>query len=224
VSCGFDGVIRIWETETWGQILQLDYGSEVFSVDWAPNGEAIASGGADNRIRVWDFASGSQIKELVMNLSAFSLQFSPNGQYLAAGSYQDLKIWSTESWVMPVSLELKPERRTDLSWSPDSQILASAGLSAHLFSINSMSGQWLSIENSYNNSISWSPSGELLALGWGDNNSDTLFLQVRAWDEENNAIMHDSPSSIETLAWSHDMRYLATGLWNGQLNIYGVEK
>ncbi len=54
-TAGRDGVIRLWETESWREVAQLrGHRRYVHSIDWSSDGAAVASGSGDFDVRLWD--------------------------------------------------------------------------------------------------------------------------------------------------------------------------
>ncbi|MDD3337082.1 MAG: tetratricopeptide repeat protein, partial [Eubacteriales bacterium] len=91
LSCGRDGAIRVWDTET-GQclkILQMDT-KPVETVGVSLDGKYVLSGGYGDKVRLWDLRDYSLIKEFSIHIysSNFSIQslcLSPEGQYALLG-------------------------------------------------------------------------------------------------------------------------------------------
>jgi WD40 repeat protein/serine/threonine protein kinase/DNA-binding SARP family transcriptional activator len=54
-----DGVVEVWGTDGSGRLELREHTATVVSVDFAPTGDRLASGGADRRALVWDLTSGS---------------------------------------------------------------------------------------------------------------------------------------------------------------------
>ncbi len=72
-------------------------GSDVFCVDFHPDGSRLASGGNDNRIVLWDTTSWEPVHELRGHGSYVkALVFNPDGTQLASASGDfTVKIWDT---------------------------------------------------------------------------------------------------------------------------------
>lgn len=97
VAVGAAGSLRseitLWDVHTGDLVLALDgHRDGVLSLEFAPSGDLLASGGADGVVRIWDTASGKEHTALQANAQAVvAVAFSPDGDLLAAawipGSY-----------------------------------------------------------------------------------------------------------------------------------------
>ena len=96
---GQDGVLEIWDLE--GRISKIrdlpGHTSDVYCVEFHPDGSRLASGGNDNRIILWDTTSWEPVHELRGHGSYIkALRFSPDGTQLASASGDfTVKIWDT---------------------------------------------------------------------------------------------------------------------------------
>ncbi|GEM_PF-2719180 len=63
----------------------------VYSVDWHPTENLLATGGEDGTVRIWDVATGEYtiVREIEDNLPVVSVVWSPNGSQLAFGDTTD---------------------------------------------------------------------------------------------------------------------------------------
>ena len=64
VSCSYDGLSRVWDTQS-GQCLKTlidESNPPVSFVKFSPNGKYILSGTLDNRLRLWNFQTGKCLK------------------------------------------------------------------------------------------------------------------------------------------------------------------
>ncbi len=80
--------ITLWDAHTGDVVLALDgHRDGVLSLEFAPAGDLLASGGADGVVRLWDVASGAEHTALPTNGQAVvAVAFSPDGGLLAAAS------------------------------------------------------------------------------------------------------------------------------------------
>ncbi len=142
-SGGIDRIVRIWDPNT-GQPRQLLKGHQEV-VDWlaySPDGKTLASAGWDKTVRLWNPATG----ELLATLrghgeDVLAVAFSPDGHTLAscAGKWSDRKVsaetpcpgevivWDLDTHTARTRLRSQPDRIMGVAFSPDGQLLATAG-------------------------------------------------------------------------------------------------
>ncbi|MDY6806858.1 MAG: AAA-like domain-containing protein, partial [Cyanobacteriota bacterium] len=179
----------------------------VFSVNFSPDGQMLATASSDNSARLWDL-SGNQIAEFVGHRGAvLSVSFSPDGKMLATASSDN----SARLWDLSGNQIAEFVGHTDLvgsvSFSPDGKILATA-------SRDSTTRLWNLSENHiaefvghtyWVTSVSFSPDGKILATASRD---DT----VRLWDLSGNQIAEfvGHTDSVWSVSFSPDGKILAT--------------
>jgi WD40 repeat protein len=126
VACG-DGRIYIWDVAT-GELLQVckRHNGNAIHVAFNSTGELIASSGWDKTTRLWDSRTGESL--LVANLRG--TQFSTDDRWLAF----NFTGFATGRWEVATASECRvlvsPSGRqpvASLAFSPDGQVLASAG-------------------------------------------------------------------------------------------------
>jgi WD40 repeat protein len=172
----FDSPVSIWETAT-GKLLKtlpmagetrepydtgpkvdtgldqifFEYGANLHSVAFSPDGKLIASGNWRGEITLWDIATGKCLKTLGKHRKIVNcVAFSPDGKLLASGSTDTTtKIWDlrTGRCLRSLSnLEVLKQRHPDwykkrlpgdgavffVAFSPDGKLLASAGNVSYL--------------------------------------------------------------------------------------------
>jgi WD40 repeat protein len=95
-----DKTVRIWDTQTSGQLALLDgHTSYVYSVVFSPDGTRIASGSHDNTVRIWVTQTGGELVRLEGHTSAVtSVVFSSDGTSITSVSTDNtLRIWDTQT-------------------------------------------------------------------------------------------------------------------------------
>jgi len=180
-------------------------GAGLVRLAWSPDGKRLASSYNDMTIRIWDLVAGQEVATLPAPMMTH-LAWSPDGLWVAIGAPLNggISIWDTGTWQQPI-LFSDPEHGRALAWSPDSQLLASAGmdgitkvwsLATHeeAFSLN---GHAAAIT-----ALAWNSDGNRLASASEDGT-------VKLWELETRQDVLTLPAQALALAWSPDGRRLA---------------
>src|SRR5205823_5309850 len=88
--------IRIWSLATGEQPCVMEgHTSTVYSIDYAPDGQTVASASDDSTVRIWDTTTGQELRKLEdHNGIVRYVTFIPLGKQLASsGSDHTLRIW-----------------------------------------------------------------------------------------------------------------------------------
>ncbi|TAG17728.1 MAG: WD40 repeat domain-containing protein [Cytophagia bacterium] len=105
IAVGYsDHFIRIFDADTL-QLQQVLSGhtNSVFTLQYAPDGRYLVSGGRDAHLKVWDVAHGYALcHDIPAHLFAINhLTYSPDGQYVATGSMDKaIKIWNADTFKL----------------------------------------------------------------------------------------------------------------------------
>jgi WD40 repeat protein len=95
-SCGYDRLIKFWDTENGSLIRELkDHSDAVYSVRFNSDGTLLASGAADRAVKVWDVATGKRLYTLGESTDwVYAVAWSPTGNFLAAaGVDKSIRVW-----------------------------------------------------------------------------------------------------------------------------------
>lgn len=134
-SCSDDHLVKLWDVEQDSAVATLrGHRKPVYTLDWSPTGPKSANPGLDVRLasasyddeaRVWSAATGQCLFTLTGHANyIYAIAYSPDAQFIATGSIdKTVKIWSAKDGSL-VRHYVAEAGVYDLSWSPDSQLLA----------------------------------------------------------------------------------------------------
>lgn len=212
-------------------------GSDVYAVDWNPNGTLFAAGTRGGDITIWNGVSHNQTPVAswhAHNGPVNQVSFSPDGARLASvsGAYRTtndektLKIWDVASGALLQNLSGHRDWVTAVAWSSNGNLIASAsGVDDHdntanatgeLFVWNSYGGLLLWNSSglpSFPNRIDWAPDGSWIAsIGhlsdiWLFNASTRVRIQIN--QSFRDILGHASHGYA--IAWSPDSKLLVAG-------------
>ncbi|MFC1719117.1 WD40 repeat domain-containing protein, partial [Candidatus Poribacteria bacterium] len=156
----------------------------VYSVSFSPDGELLASGDRFGIVKLWNVASHQEVATLTGHSDRIlSVSFSPDGKLLASGSWDStVKLWDISSGQEVATLTEHSGPVYSVSFSPDGKLLASASWDSTVKLWDISSGQEVATliypvsthsgSRAYSfrgsdsvHSVSFSPDGELLAIG-----------------------------------------------------------
>ena len=228
----WDRTATIWDAATGKRLMTLrGHTGKIYDIDWSPDGKTLATGADDNLVIIWDTASG-QARSTLMGHSArvVNVGWSPDGKTLASGSDDSTLLWDLASDKPRATITGMLAR-----WSPDGKNLATVvGSTAILWDPNS-GKERAKLAGHANNiyCLAWSPDGTILATGSGDEGGFWRgLIPDRILGPPATAILWDATTfkartvltghrhHIQSLTWSPDGRYLATGSWDKSVIIW----
>jgi WD40 repeat protein len=91
LACGFvDGSVGLWEIATGKQLHLVPSGcKEIYSVDWTPKGDVLATAGRDGRVILWNPTTMAKLKELDVGFWVIQARFTADGTRLITSSATD---------------------------------------------------------------------------------------------------------------------------------------
>lgn len=107
----------------------MTHTGSVRAVAYAPNGAAIAAGGADKTVTVWNANTGKRVRSLTGHTGRINtIVFSPDGKLIASGSSdRTVRIWNAKTGKALRTLTGHRGSVTSVAFAPNSKIVASAG-------------------------------------------------------------------------------------------------
>ena len=220
ISGGRTSRIQFRDVGTWTVQSTLESDMGIWSIEFSPRGDVIASAG--NSTKVW-FVDGTLTAEQGPYNSGgmiSDISFSPDGNLLAEGSDYDIHIWRVLD-----NGRLTGYRQIDLSRfnysmvmavsiSPDGTMVAAA-LTQGIFIWNLESGlSVFGVEAAFThyNSLAWSADSRHISAASPESG-------VQVWDvrtEQAIASLHQHSGGLNALAWSADGQILAAGAAEGR--------
>ena len=182
------------------------------AIQFSPNGHLLATGSDDQTIRLWDVATeASHKKPDGLSDTIFSIVLSPCHHMFASGSLDTIRLWDSATGALRCSLEVQTCSVRALTFSPDSQTLASGYSDGTLRLWDPATGaSRITLEGHKTgiSALSFSPDGRTLASAC---ESQTIIL----WDSATGSSRPSLKVSsiwirIESLAFSLDGRILAS--------------
>jgi len=159
-----------------------------------------------------EFPSQSDFEQISVVSNVSSLEFSPNGQFIASSAQKNfgstnrlIQLWDVATGEKRFGLRSNIESLQDLSFSPDSQVLASSGFNLddpynykgmiQLWNLNT--GQLLHTvkDKLLPKSMVFSPDGQTLTSLSKD--SMMYDAHLRTWDVKTGGTLHTVPVGVD---------------------------
>ena len=226
VSCGDDGTVRIWNSQS-QQLLHTLSGHDdaVLDVALSNDGSLIASSGADKKVVIWDAATGRRRFELSQHLGPVrSVAFSPDGKQLAsAGNDLRIILWDTQSGAQAATLAEHSAPISGLAYSDDSTLISCDEDGKVVI--------WDLVKRQTAHSISFGTPVSALAAsksvvvvaGRGREFGVYDPTTGRSLPPLNNGRFPSAALNVESLAFSPDQSQLAAALMTGQVLVWNMQ-
>ena len=86
-TCGSDGKISIWSSQSFKLIKQVDgHGEGASSIDISADGNTLFTGGLDHTVKSWDIRELDKVKEYSFSGQIFALGACPSRDWIAVGN------------------------------------------------------------------------------------------------------------------------------------------
>jgi WD40 repeat protein len=178
----------------------------------SPDGEAICTAADDGAVRSWNAKSGEPIREFQgHHTKIVSLAYSPDGKTIAAGATEtdDIILWDAASGEMRHTLNSSPDHTGALCFNPAGDKLATTAYQ-RIYIFDLATGQQSATHWCHSNetvdAVAWSPDGQVIATGAGDNN-------VELWMPDTGdrlAVLKGHREAVYAVDFSPDSRKIAS--------------
>lgn len=164
----------LWDTKSRVRKFTRAVDDKILSVAISPDGKQLATGGHAGIVQFWETENGTATNSVKpANKGIDSLTYSLNGKTLASAS-SDIDASTIQLWNVTTLRELlsitTDHVTTALAFSPNRELLASAGTDRTVRLWNSESGNLLTTLTGHQyelHCVAFSPDGDLLATGAG---------------------------------------------------------
>ena len=172
-SCGYDKVIRVWDTASGNAVGVLKEHTEaVYAVAFSGDGALLASAAADRSVKIWNVADGLRLYTITEPTDAvLTLAFRPGTRQLAAGGQDKrIRVWEIGD-AAARALRSAPAHRSAVLrvvFSPDGRTLASTGTDRDVKLWDAETGRQVRAigpQSDWAQALAFSPDGRQLAVG-----------------------------------------------------------
>lgn len=205
-SSGVKGRLRIWSRERRQLVGEwTEHRGVLYSVDWSPAGDYLATGSFDGSVGLWRFRSGDAVGlEFVAEMTEHGKQvngvrFSPDGRYLASASNNGtVRVYDVASREPIAVLAEQKDIEWAVAFHPDGEQLVTAGSDGQVriwrWRTEELLREWLAHESEIW-TLDVDVTGEHIASG-------SLDSSVAIWRFDDGSLVH----RIELEETSHQLK------------------
>jgi WD40 repeat protein len=197
--------------------------SDLWGVDFSPDGKYVVTSSNDKTVRLWDLATGETIRIFSGHTAeVWDVVFSPDGKYLLTGSAdQTARLWDAMNGETVQVFSGHIGSVDAVAFSPDGKYVVTTGSTdktARLWNI--ASGKTMHIFVGHSDlviRVAYSPDGKYMLTASVDGT-------VRLWDPAagSEVRVFDHPSVPGAIAFSPDGKYIATGCEDNKVRMWDV--
>jgi WD40 repeat protein/tRNA A-37 threonylcarbamoyl transferase component Bud32 len=224
-----DSTVRVWDVRSGREILKLQRGLDVFSVNslaWSPDGTHIAltGTGAPNTVRVWDARSGAVTFVLKGHTDMVnSVAWSTDGARIATASDdQTARVWDAKTGAAVLMLRGHGSYVSLALWNADGSRLATMGTEATARVWDARTGaETRGFEGPIGSSVSslaWNPDGTRIAIASGG----SARISDLVLPDETLAIKGHA-DALNSICWSPDGTRVATASADRTARVWNAE-
>ncbi len=233
------GSIRSWDLAHRDEEFTIRNTGPIATVAISPGDKYVAAAGQDGAIIVWNLSTATVIRTMNIPSAApavWSICFTPDGEHLISGGEDDIiRLWNLADGTVrefPFGSDLKKANETGNVWTiaihPNQPYVAFGVAAGDRSSIEVMNLEtWTHVRTiAHHNgsvwSITFSHSGDLLAVGSGDKNVDLWSVHDLTNQEPYLLNRKDAGEEMWGVPFSPDDKSLATAGLDRHVRIWGV--
>ncbi len=208
--------VVVWEEATGRLLRTLGHAVAAATLDWSPDGLALACGLDDGTLCLWDPGRGEERGRFHGHTDGvLDVRWSPDGKTLASASMDRCaRLWSVETGKCLQVLLSPGSRMSALAWSPTGEEIATAGGDQAPRILDAARGevQWAAGGRFQDEAIVWLPDGTLATAGFNGS--------IHLWKRTQREPLRRLPVGngwLTTLACSPDGKKLLCGCQDGAI-------
>jgi WD40 repeat protein len=218
-----DDKVWLWKISAAGADRAAPDGTLTSATNWvntvafSPSGGYLAAGTSEARVLVWNTATRALIATMALPQPVTTVAWDGAGRLAAADADGTASIWTLPSPVL-----LAGNASASVAYSPDGTTMAVGGTSLELWSAASrtlIASRPLP-SAAYVNGIAFAPSGDYLAVAYG--NGTAQLLDARTLAPVSKPFIATSSGTVESVAYSPDGSTIATSADDGSVRLWSV--
>lgn len=222
-----DGIVRIYDTESWTVENNLDgISGGINSMAYSEHNQQLAVGSNDENAYIYDMNDYSLEETLQEPASGVTVDFNANGEYLALaenfGGNDEILVYDTTGWDIEQILDDSGSDLEDIAFDPaDSQYLSAGSRDSqntYVWNTDTWSLEETLPAEGAVTSVDWDETATFLASGTRNENVN-IYDRDAGFDIE--GTLQDSDDNVESLEFSNDNR-LAFGSGDTTTYIYDI--